>query len=261
MPFPYLATREDWLFQSLCARPSVGRLGEKPVGLEGLAAGQTLSFSLLLWSASALTLQALAQPGSIDVGFLQSDIFGAAGGGGLDANGHVRGLTETYEAATFEGYYGGSKLEDDHASLEPLDALPHPDAARVVRLDGEVRVPASRMPCFRYKSMARESPHPPPAVLANFAPHRRDSCVASRLVCPGKAAPEPGSGHGHSGTASEGHRDSGGRWCGVRSEVTAFKPNLAKSAKIRLKRSEGRPLSAHVDRHLALNQCDPSADR
>ncbi|KAJ6564461.1 hypothetical protein B0H19DRAFT_1258903 [Mycena capillaripes] len=215
LPFPYLATREDWPFVrevvggwTLTPFGGRGRLGEEPVELEGLlgiqepavyAAGQTLSFTLLLWSASALALQALAQPGAIEVGFYKSDIYGPdavypknsvrkqrkldrlAGGrvwladagrpaegdpmpavtfvelpqAGGSSSAHVQQAYDS-EAPTFEGYYGGSKLDDEDASLEALDALPHPDAARVVRLDGEVRIPTSRLSSFRYKSMARE---------------------------------------------------------------------------------------------------------
>jgi hypothetical protein len=38
-------------------------------------AGQTLEFSLMLWSANPLALEALAQPGAIEVGYFKSDIF------------------------------------------------------------------------------------------------------------------------------------------------------------------------------------------
>ncbi|KAJ7445133.1 hypothetical protein B0H11DRAFT_431639 [Mycena galericulata] len=90
-PFPYLPTREDWPFArevvggwTLTPFGGRGRLGEELVELEGIlgiqepavyTAGQTLAFSLLLWSPSALALQALAQPGAIEVGFYKSDIF------------------------------------------------------------------------------------------------------------------------------------------------------------------------------------------
>ncbi|KAJ7929067.1 hypothetical protein B0H13DRAFT_2310932 [Mycena leptocephala] len=54
-----------------------GRLGEELVEVEGIlgiqepavyTAGQTLEFSLMLWSANPLALEALAQPGAIEVG-------------------------------------------------------------------------------------------------------------------------------------------------------------------------------------------------
>ncbi|KAJ7635040.1 hypothetical protein FB45DRAFT_479923 [Roridomyces roridus] len=89
--FPYLPLREDWPFArevvggwTLTPFGGRGRIGEQLVELEGIlgiqepavyTAGQTLPFSLLLWSPSALAMQALAQPGAIDVGFLKSDIF------------------------------------------------------------------------------------------------------------------------------------------------------------------------------------------
>ncbi|KAJ7265952.1 hypothetical protein B0H12DRAFT_1100278 [Mycena haematopus] len=90
-PFPFLPTREDWPFTrevvggwTLTPFGGRGRLGEELVEVEGIlgiqepavyTAGQTLEFSLILWSANPLALEALAQPGAIEVGYFKSDIF------------------------------------------------------------------------------------------------------------------------------------------------------------------------------------------
>ncbi|KAJ7151348.1 hypothetical protein C8R43DRAFT_951160 [Mycena crocata] len=238
-PFPYLPTREDWPFArevvggwTLTPFGGRGRLGEELVEVEGIlgiqepavyTAGQTLEFSLMLWSANPLALEALAQPGAIEVGYYKSDLFA------LDVlypknssrkNRRLERLTEgriwlTDEGKPAEGApppecalvtlpessaapktptspgaagtsqrvkgapssrmqqvwlpeaddeTGEKAAEDDEKaderapspvpSLEGLDDLPDPE--RVVRLDGEVRVPACSHPSFRYASMGRE---------------------------------------------------------------------------------------------------------
>ncbi|KAF7344324.1 hypothetical protein MSAN_01913300 [Mycena sanguinolenta] len=91
-PFPYIPTREDWPFSrevvggwTLTPFGGRGRLGEEMVEIEGIlgvqepavyTAGQTIEFSLLLWSTNPLALEALGQPAAIQVGFYKSDIFG-----------------------------------------------------------------------------------------------------------------------------------------------------------------------------------------
>ncbi|KAF7360656.1 hypothetical protein MVEN_00797300 [Mycena venus] len=90
-PFPYIPTREDWPFNrevvggwTLTPFGGRGRLGEEMVEIEGIlgvqepavcTAGQMLEFSLLLWSTNPLALEALGQPGAIEVGFYKSDMF------------------------------------------------------------------------------------------------------------------------------------------------------------------------------------------
>ncbi|KAJ7701178.1 hypothetical protein B0H17DRAFT_1327717 [Mycena rosella] len=90
-PFPYIPTREDWPLSrevvggwTLTPFGGRGRLGEEAVEIEGIlgvqepavyTAGQTLEFSLLLWSKNPLALEALGQPGAVEVGFYKSDIF------------------------------------------------------------------------------------------------------------------------------------------------------------------------------------------
>ncbi|KAJ7485803.1 hypothetical protein FB451DRAFT_1432715 [Mycena latifolia] len=267
-PTPYLPTREDWPFArevvggwTLTPFGGRGRLGEEIVEIEGIVrllppgraisssflvqlgiqepgvytAGQTLEFSLMLWSSNPLALEALAQPGAIAVGYYQSDIFSldalhprnsarknrkltrlAEGrvwltdvgrpaedvpapacklvelpepsggpkspggtGSGAPASFRVKGAPAssrmqevfvpdaeeeptTDDAPTFTSDTAAStavgpgeeRAPSPVPSLEGLDDLP--DSERVVRLDGEVRVPACTHPSFRYTSMARE---------------------------------------------------------------------------------------------------------
>ncbi|KAJ7235996.1 hypothetical protein C8J57DRAFT_1728400 [Mycena rebaudengoi] len=223
-PFPYIPTREDWPLRreivggwTLTPFGGRGRLGDELVELEGIlgiqepavyTAGQTLEFSLLLWSASPLALEALAQPGAVEAGLYKSDVFAldalhpknssrknrrlerlAAGrvwltDAGRPADGApppVCALVELPEAAGAKPppspSAGTSRAarappssrmrqvwvaeeDEKHArgsptpSLEALDDAPDPE--RVVRLDGEVRVPACSHPSFRYQSMGRE---------------------------------------------------------------------------------------------------------
>ncbi|KAJ6463254.1 hypothetical protein C8R47DRAFT_1157604 [Mycena vitilis] len=262
-PFPYLPTREDWPFArevvggwTLTPFGGRGRLGEEIAELEGIlgiqepavrTGGQTLEFSLILWSANPLALEALAQPGAIEVGYYKTDIFS------LDAlnpkntsrkNRKLERLAEGRVWSTDAGRpaddaprpectlvkvpesspgskppnssgsgVGSSRIkvasssrmqqvwtadtvdashdtlvgdvstlaiktgdpaepEDENAerapsptpSLEGLDDLPDPE--RVVRLDGEIRVPACSHPSFRFTNMAREVCVPFSSVLA-----------------------------------------------------------------------------------------------
>ncbi|KAJ7218291.1 hypothetical protein C8J57DRAFT_1732236 [Mycena rebaudengoi] len=190
-PFPYIPTRKDWPLSreivggwTLTPFGGRGRLGDELVELEGIlgiqepavyTAGQTLEFSLLLWSASPLARAALAQPGAIEVGFYKADIFALdalhprkssrknrrlerlatgrvwlpdAGPPADDAPPPAYALVELPET--------GAKSEElPPSSLTAPDyTADHPE--RVVRFDGEVRVPASSHPSFRYKNMARE---------------------------------------------------------------------------------------------------------
>ncbi|CAK5285008.1 unnamed protein product [Mycena citricolor] len=90
-PFPYLPTREDWPLRrevigswQLTPFGGRGRLGEEMVEMEGIlgvqlpavvTAGDVVQFSILLWSKNALVLEALGQPGAVEVAFLSSDMF------------------------------------------------------------------------------------------------------------------------------------------------------------------------------------------
>ncbi|KAJ6586332.1 hypothetical protein DFH09DRAFT_255268 [Mycena vulgaris] len=245
-PFPYLPTREDWPSArevvggwTLTPFGGRGRLGEEVVEVEGIlgvqepavyTAGQTLEFSLVLWSANPLALDTLAQPGAIEVGYYKSDVFaldalnprnsarknrklerlaggrvwltdagrptddtptpecvlvelpapsvspkspGASVGAGTShrvkgapASSRMREvlIPDAEEGLTDDGTLtsdiappaeqGEERVPSPTPSLEGLDDLPDPE--RVVRLDGEVRVPACSHPSFRYASMARE---------------------------------------------------------------------------------------------------------
>ncbi|KAK7039678.1 hypothetical protein R3P38DRAFT_3468419 [Favolaschia claudopus] len=89
--FPFIPTREDWPFKreviggwTLTPFGGRGRLGEEMVEVEGIlgvqepavyTAGQTIEFSLLLWSTNPLALEALGQSAAIEVGLYKSDIF------------------------------------------------------------------------------------------------------------------------------------------------------------------------------------------
>ncbi|KAF7325670.1 hypothetical protein MKEN_00416900 [Mycena kentingensis (nom. inval.)] len=90
-PFPFIPTREDWPFSReivggwiLTPFGGRGRLGDEIVEVEGLlgvqdppvyTAGQTIQFSLLLWSKNVMALEALGQPAAVDVAFCKSDMF------------------------------------------------------------------------------------------------------------------------------------------------------------------------------------------
>ncbi|KAK7044429.1 hypothetical protein R3P38DRAFT_2878683 [Favolaschia claudopus] len=90
-PFPFIPTREDWPFKreviggwTLTPFGGRGRLGEEMVEIEGIlgvqepavyTAGQTIEFSLLLWSTNPLALEALGRSAAIEVGLYKSDMF------------------------------------------------------------------------------------------------------------------------------------------------------------------------------------------
>ncbi|KAJ6562569.1 hypothetical protein B0H19DRAFT_1260138 [Mycena capillaripes] len=90
-PFPYIPVREDWPFNreviggwTLTPFGGRGRLGDEVVEIEGIlgvqepavyTAGQMIEFSLLLWSTNPLALEAMGQPGCVEVAFLKSDTF------------------------------------------------------------------------------------------------------------------------------------------------------------------------------------------
>ncbi|KAJ6569354.1 hypothetical protein B0H19DRAFT_1256998 [Mycena capillaripes] len=90
-PFPYLPTREDWPFTrevvggwTLTPFGGRGRLSDEVVEVEGIlgiqepavyTAGQMLKFSLLLWSNNPRAIEALGQPGAVEVGFCKADLF------------------------------------------------------------------------------------------------------------------------------------------------------------------------------------------
>ncbi|KAF7330893.1 hypothetical protein MVEN_02428800 [Mycena venus] len=240
-PFPFLPTREDWPFArevvggwSLTPFGGRGRLGEELVEVEGIlgiqepavyTAGQTLEFSLMLWSANPLALEALAQPGAIEVAYYKNDLFALdalnpknssrknrklerlapgriwltdAGkpaddepapecalvklpepSGGPKSptspvgSSRVKGASSSRmqqvwvadsddaDNATLPGDASEPEKGGDNEpppsptpSFDGLDDVPDPE--RVVRLDGEVRVPACSHPSFRFSSMARE---------------------------------------------------------------------------------------------------------
>ncbi|KAJ7701196.1 hypothetical protein B0H17DRAFT_200082 [Mycena rosella] len=181
-PFPYLPTREDWPFArevvggwTLTPFGGRGRLGEQVVEIEGIlgiqepavyTAGETLEFSLLLWSASPLALEALAQPGAIDVGYYKSDLSDIDA---LDPTGGSRDRRKLERLASGLAWLAdaGKPAEDAPAPECALVDLTTPAGGRddatltdntsgVVRLDGAVRVPACSHPSFRYASIARE---------------------------------------------------------------------------------------------------------
>ncbi|KAJ7716998.1 hypothetical protein B0H16DRAFT_447995 [Mycena metata] len=136
-PFPYLPTREDWPFNrevlggwTLTPFGGRGRLGQEFVEVEGIlgvqepavyTAGQLLEFSLLLWSTSALALEALGQPGAIEVGFYKADIFAA---NVLDPRTSSRTNRYFNKLAT-----GRSWRTDDG---QPTEGAPPPGLRRVV---------------------------------------------------------------------------------------------------------------------------------
>ncbi|KAJ6516446.1 hypothetical protein C8R45DRAFT_244990 [Mycena sanguinolenta] len=238
-PFPFLPTREDWPFArevvggwTLTPFGGRGRLGEDIIelGIQEPAvytAGQTIEFSLMLWSANPLVLEALAQPGAIEVGYYKSDIFSldalnpkkssrknrrlerlnqgrvwlTEGGKPADdepmpectlvklpkpSSGPKSSVspvatsrfktapqsrmqqvwTADFEdandaTAASDANEAGLAKKDDYEpppsptpSFEGLDDLPDPD--RVIRLDGEVRVPTCSHPSFRFSNMSRE---------------------------------------------------------------------------------------------------------
>ncbi|KAF7351810.1 hypothetical protein MVEN_01142000 [Mycena venus] len=90
-PFPHILAREDWPFHrevvggwTLTPFGGRGHLGDELVEVEGIlgiqepavyTAGQTLEFSLLLWSTNPRALEALGQPGAVEVGLYKADIF------------------------------------------------------------------------------------------------------------------------------------------------------------------------------------------
>ncbi|CAK5267290.1 unnamed protein product [Mycena citricolor] len=223
--FPFLPLREDWPFTrevvggwTLTPFGGRGRIGEEVIELEGIlgiqepavyTAGQMLDFSLLLWSNHPLGLEALAQPGAIQAGFFQTDIFASdalsprnaarknrrlqsLGSGrvwmaddGPDGPTRVCTVVKLPEAAPkspaspktapgsrFQNVWSaedrGEEEKEEQEEQEPTSERPgspagsfegmddEPDPERVVRLDGEIKVPACSHPSFRYQSMARE---------------------------------------------------------------------------------------------------------
>ncbi|KAF7348457.1 hypothetical protein MVEN_01362700 [Mycena venus] len=241
-PFPFLPAREEWplapeVVGSWRLNPfsGSGRLGEELVEVEGIlgiqepvvyTAGQTIEFSLMLWSTHPLALEALAQPGAISVNYSQSDLFAndalnpkkasrkyrklerlATGRVWLTEEGkpaeydpvpvcalvelpeprrrpkspqagpssHVQqrrlvDFDDDADAATLAGDASDAKLskkgDDEDEDENKSSPSPTPsfegfnqglrDPERVVRLDGEVRVPSCSHPSFRFSSMARE---------------------------------------------------------------------------------------------------------
>ncbi|KAJ6470419.1 hypothetical protein C8R45DRAFT_937337 [Mycena sanguinolenta] len=139
-PFPYLPTREDWPFSrevvggwTLTSFGGRGRLGEEMVEIEGITcihfiiklgvqepaiytAGQTIEFSLLLWSTNPLALEALGQPAAIQVGFYKPDIFA------LDA---MTPRTSTRKNRYLEQLAAGHMWRTDDG--RPADYEPSPD--------------------------------------------------------------------------------------------------------------------------------------
>ncbi|KAF7309472.1 hypothetical protein MIND_00318000 [Mycena indigotica] len=89
VPFPFLASREDWPFKRetlggwvLTPFGGRGRIGLEMVEVEGLlgiqdpsivTAGHKLEFVVILWSKSADALQLLGQPAAINVSYCMAD--------------------------------------------------------------------------------------------------------------------------------------------------------------------------------------------
>ncbi|KAJ7766288.1 hypothetical protein B0H14DRAFT_3510078 [Mycena olivaceomarginata] len=209
-PFPCLPMREDWPFAretlggwTLTPFGGRGRLGEELVEVEGIlgiqnpavyTAGQTLEFSLVLWSGNLRAREALGEPGAVEVGLYRADVFAA---NALDPRADTRGDRYTSKIAvgrawrTVDGRPAGDvpgletgaghtavhtapggdetstsgESQDTDAvrapsptpSLEDLNAADeHHTDDHFVRLDGEVRIPACTCPSFRYTHMGRE---------------------------------------------------------------------------------------------------------
>ncbi|KAJ7708715.1 hypothetical protein B0H17DRAFT_1191219 [Mycena rosella] len=88
-PFPFLASREDWPLKHeslggwvLSPFGGRGRIGTEIVEVEGIlgvrdpavyTAGQTLEFTVLLWSKSAVALKLLGQPAAVSVEYYKGD--------------------------------------------------------------------------------------------------------------------------------------------------------------------------------------------
>ncbi|KAJ6586331.1 hypothetical protein DFH09DRAFT_255229 [Mycena vulgaris] len=186
IPFPYLPTREDWPFErgvvggwTLTPFGGRGRLGQEGVEVEGLlgiqepavyTAGQTLEFSLMLWSTSPLALAALAQPGAIDVGYYKSDLYALDALDPKDTSRSDRRLERLASGCVWlaDAPVPAEDAPTPDCVLVDLSTLSGAeenvadaatllgDTARVVRLDGAVRVPACSHPSFRYTDMGRE---------------------------------------------------------------------------------------------------------
>ncbi|KAF7323699.1 Bin3-type SAM domain-containing protein [Mycena kentingensis (nom. inval.)] len=191
--FPYLPTHADWPFArevadgwTLTPFGSRGKFRGHRVQVEGVlgvpspavyTAGDTIPFSLLLWSDDATTLAALAQPSSIDIVFAKSDLSALSaidpkdlssrsverlmeGRIWLHEDGRPEGNNVNAPAATSNPFEGTAQRPPSPTeSFEDFDAEDEQDASlgkNVVRLDGEVCVPACSHPSFRFISMGRE---------------------------------------------------------------------------------------------------------
>jgi hypothetical protein len=141
----------------------------------------------VLWSGDLRALEALGQPGAVEVGLYRADVFAA---NALDPRADTRGDQYTTKIAmgrawrTVDGRPAGDVLDTAvHAvaggdetstsgesqdtdavrapsptpSLEDLNAADeHHTDDHFVRLDGEVCIPACTCPSFRYTHMGRE---------------------------------------------------------------------------------------------------------
>ncbi|KAF7344318.1 hypothetical protein MSAN_01912700 [Mycena sanguinolenta] len=211
-PFPYISTREEWPFHrevvegwTLTPFGGRGHLHGEAVELEGIlgiqdpavyTAGQMLEFSLVLWSANPRALEALGQPGSVEVEFIQADVYGT---NALDPVAASREDEYTKKLATGRAWRADDGRPMNDAPVPVHDLLEFPDpheghplhhsaeshnvegdlpsrrppspahshedfdahypltmSEHFVRLDGEVRVPACSSPSFRYSNMGRE---------------------------------------------------------------------------------------------------------
>ncbi|KAJ7136644.1 hypothetical protein C8R44DRAFT_360740 [Mycena epipterygia] len=202
IPFPYLPTRKDWPFArevvggwTLTPFGGRGHLGRQVVEVEGIlgvqepavyTAGQTLEFTVLLWSANPLALEALAQPGAVDVGYYKSDIYAADALKPKESSRKYRKLERLAGGRIWLADVGkpaedapapecvfvnlpemNASLKTSRGAAEGADdatlvggftgvGLSKGNEEPIVRLDGELRVPACSHPSFRFENMARE---------------------------------------------------------------------------------------------------------
>ncbi|KAF7325354.1 hypothetical protein MVEN_02630400 [Mycena venus] len=139
-PFPYIPTREDWPLDRevlggwiLSPFGGRGRLGEEMVEIEGIlgiqepavyTAGQILEFSLLLWSANPRALEALGQPGAVEVGLYKADVFSA---NALDPRSASRRDRYTSQLTTGRAWRTDNGRPADDAPVPAVEEVTLPD--------------------------------------------------------------------------------------------------------------------------------------
>ncbi|KAJ7186659.1 hypothetical protein C8R46DRAFT_1057665 [Mycena filopes] len=147
-PFPYLPTRDDWPYHreviggwTLTPFGGRGRLGEEMVEIEGIlgvqepavyTAGKTIEFSLLLWSTNPLALEALGQPGAVEVAFCKSDTF---------AFNVLNPRTSSRKNRYLEQLATGRMWRTDDG--RPADGAPPPEVKMVVLPEPSTKQPAA----------------------------------------------------------------------------------------------------------------------